>query len=76
MRHMAHLAHRLVAALLPIGFGHAGGAQGIAVVGPIVIPFVVGVVVGLVLRILPKPAKMLDDAEAFPAEERRATHPA
>lgn len=74
--HNLHGVPGILGGLMPIVFGHAGGAQAIAVVGAIVIPLALGFIVGLLLRLMPKPTKMLDDAEAFPAEEMRATHPA
>ena len=74
--HNLHGVPGIVGGLAPIVLGLAGGAQAIAVVGTLVIGLVLGVVVGLILKIMPKPTKMLDDTEAFPAEEMRATDPA
>lgn len=66
----------IVGGLAPIVLGVAGGSQAIAVIGTLVIALVLGLIVGLILKLFPKPALMLDDAEAFPAEEMRATDPA
>src|SRR5690625_3382537 len=74
--HNLHGVPGILGGLVPIVLGFAGGSQGIGVAGTIVISLVLGFIVGLILRLLPKPAKMLDDAEAFPAEEMRATDPA
>lgn len=74
--HNLHGVPGILGGLVPIVLGFAGGSQAIAVVGTIVISLVLGFIVGLILRLLPKPTKMLDDAEAFPAEEMRATDPA
>ena len=74
--HNLHGIPGIVGGLAPIVLGFAGGSQAIAVVGTILIAVVLGAIVGLVLRIMPKPTKMLDDAEAFPAGEMRATDPA
>jgi|SRR5690625_367909 len=74
--HNLHGVPGIVGGLAPIVLGFAGGSQAIAVVGTIVIAVVLGIIVGLILRIMPKPTAMLDDAEAFPAEEMRATDPA
>lgn len=74
--HNLHGVPGIVGGLAPIVLGLAGGSQAIAVVGTLVIGVVLGMLVGLILKIMPKPTKMLDDAEAFPAEEMRATEPA
>lgn len=74
--HNLHGVPGIVGGLAPIVLGFAGGSQAIAVVGTIVIAVGLGLIVGLILRLLPKPTAMLDDAEAFPAEEMRATDPA
>lgn len=74
--HNLHGVPGIVGGLAPIVLGLAGGSQAIAVVGTLVIGVVLGMIVGLILKIMPKPTKMLDDAEAFPAEEMRATEPA
>lgn len=66
----------IVGGLAPIVLGVAGGSQAIAVIGTLVIALVLGLIVGLILKLLPKPTLMLDDAEAFPAEDMRATDPA
>src|SRR5699024_155707 len=67
--HNLHGVPGIVGGLAPIVLGFAGGAQAIAVVGTLVIGLVLGLIVGLILRVMPKPTKMLDDAEAFPADE-------
>lgn len=74
--HNLHGVPGIVGGLVPIILGFAGGSQATAVVGTLVIGLVLGVIVGLILRLFPKPTLMLDDAEAFPAEEMRATGPA
>lgn len=74
--HNLHGVPGIVGGLAPIVLGFAGGSQAMAVVGTLVIGVVLGIIVGLILRIMPKPTAMLDDAEAFPAEEMRATDPA
>lgn len=74
--HNLHGVPGIVGGLTPIVLGFAGGSQAIAVVGTLVIGLVLGAIVGLILRAFPRPTKMLDDAEAFPAEEMRATDPA
>ena len=74
--HNLHGIPGIVGGLAPIVLGVAGGSQAMAVLGTIVIAVVLGLIVGLILRIMPKPTKMLDDVEAFPAEEMRATDPA
>lgn len=74
--HNLHGVPGIVGGLAPIALGAAGGSQVVAVVGTIVIAVVLGIIVGLILKIMPKPTKMLDDAEAFPAEDMRATDPA
>jgi len=74
--HNLHGVPGIVGGLAPIVLGFAGGSQAIAVLGTLVIALILGAVVGLILRIMPRPTKMLDDAEAFPAEEMRATDPA
>lgn len=74
--HNLHGIPGIVGGLAPIVLGVAGGSQAMAVLGTIVIAVVLGLIVGLILRVMPKPTKMLDDVEAFPAEEMRATDPA
>ena len=74
--HNLHGVPGIVGGLVPIVLGFAGGSQAVAVVGTLVIGLVLGVIVGLILRLFPRPTMMLDDAEAFPAEEMRATDPA
>src|SRR5699024_463176 len=74
--HNLHGVPGIVGGLTPMVLGFTGGTQALAVVGTLVIALVLGAVTGLILRIMPKPTVMLDDAEAFPAEEMRATDPA
>lgn len=74
--HNLHGVPGIVGGLAPIALGLAGGAQALAVIGTLIIGLILGVIVGLILRIMPKPTKMLDDVEAFPAEDMRATDPA
>src|SRR5699024_9745457 len=74
--HNLHGVPGIVGGLAQLVLGFTGGTQALAVVGTLVIALVLGAVTGLILRIMPKPSVMLDDAEAFPAEEMRATDPA
>jgi ammonium transporter Rh len=74
--HNLHGVPGIVGGLTPIVLGFGAGTQAIAVVGTLVIALVLGLISGFILRLMPKPTKMLDDAEAFPAEEMRATDPA
>src|SRR5699024_3863342 len=74
--HNLHGVPGIVGGLAPIVLGFAGGSPAIAMVGTIGIAVVLGIIVGLRLRIMPKPTAMLDAAEAFAAEEMRATDPA
>lgn len=52
----------------------APGSQAVAVVGAIVIALVTGAITGLILKVLPGPEPVLDDAEMFPVEESRLPH--
>ena len=47
-----------------------------AVVGTFVIAMITGLITGLILRVFPRPAMMLDDAEALDIEETRAAEAA
>lgn len=59
-----------LAALVVAG---APAAQGIAVIAAIVIALVTGLITGGILRLLPQPEPVLDDAEVFPMDEPRST---
>lgn len=74
--HNLHGIPGIVGGLAPLLVVGAGGAQILAVGGTLVLALVTGAVTGLILRLFPRPAVMLDDAESFPVDGMRATDPA
>jgi len=74
--HNLHGIPGIVGGLAPLLVVGAGGVQILAVGGTLVLALVTGAVTGLILRLFPRPAVMLDDAESFPVDGMRATDPA
>ena len=74
--HNLHGTPGVFGALAAIVVAGAPPAQWAAIAGTFVIAMVTGVITGLVLRLFPRPAAMLDDAEALDIEETRAAEAA
>lgn len=74
--HNLHGTPGVFGALAAIVVAGAPPAQWAAIAGTFVIAMVTGVITGLVLRLFPRPAEMLDDAEALDIEETRAAEAA
>ncbi|MFC4429965.1 ammonium transporter [Citricoccus alkalitolerans] len=71
--HNLHGVPGILGGLVPLVLFGAPLDQLWAVLGTLVIGLVTGVVAGLILRLFPKPDRMLDDAESFPLDDVRAT---
>ncbi|MFP5068679.1 hypothetical protein ACLFMI_03300 [Pseudonocardia nantongensis] len=74
--HNLHGTPGVFGALAAIVVAGAPPAQWAAIAGTFVIAMITGVITGLVLRLFPRPAAMLDDAEALDIEETRAAEAA
>lgn len=74
--HNLHGVPGVFGGLVPLVLFGAPIAQLWAVLGTLAIALVTGAITGLILRAFKRPTIMLDDAEAFPVQEMRATEPA
>lgn len=69
--HNLHGVPGIFGGLVAIVVAGAPGSQAVAVAAAVVIALVTGGITGLILKLLPGPRPVLDDAEVFPVEESR-----
>lgn len=69
--HNLHGVPGIIGGLSAMVVAGAPAAQAVAVLAAVAIALVTGAVTGLILRLLPAPEPVLDDAEMFPVEESR-----